>query len=316
MLIGKAPGESVVLLGHLRDGGDIVGVGQQVVGANDRSRLEEPRGGLGVCRLGQTGQWLAGGEFVERAGGVGDVGCQPQGLVEERSLFHVMRPELRDDCGRTEECGGDAGGGDVHEQGLVVRAEVVPGRAVEGEAALEAEVIAVSRVGEDSDGAAEASEVEDLADAVASRGGGGRCVSEVVVEKMGLVGDGRGVEPGHGLAREVGDVRERHKPAGQIAATRAGCAQDPVDAAALLEEVAEEGGASGARIVADPKPAQAVDEHAAGDSTQNCATEACADHGLRTVVSLAGGHEREPGKEPVAGECLVEVDGKLVEVQP
>jgi hypothetical protein len=87
--------------------------------------------------------------------------------------------------------------GNVHEQCLVVGAEVVTGGAIAGEAALESEVVAMSGMGEDGHGTAEAREVKELAGAVAGCADGGRCVSEVVVEERVLFRDGQRVEPGH-----------------------------------------------------------------------------------------------------------------------
>ena len=38
-----------------------------------------------------------------------------QGLIDERTLIHVVRREFGDGCGGPKEGRGDAGGGDVHE---------------------------------------------------------------------------------------------------------------------------------------------------------------------------------------------------------
>lgn len=164
----EASGEFEILLGRLRNGNDVVDIGQELISAKNRSRLEDPRWSRGGGGFRHTSKWLAGAEFVERASGVSDLASQPQSLVEKRVSVDVVRPKFGDGCGGTEEGRGDASGSDVHEQGFVVGTEVVPDCAVEGEAALKAEVVAVPGMGEDGDGAAETGEVEDLADTVAN----------------------------------------------------------------------------------------------------------------------------------------------------
>ena len=202
----------------------------------------------------------------------------------------------------------------------MVGAQIVTSRAVLGEGALEAEVVAVSGVVEDHGGTAEASYVQQRPRPLQQDGRrvvGRRCrrvramSGEEVREQLALGRHGLGVDPGHGRAGQVRHVRQRHEPPGQDRGEYLRRLELDAEVVALHEEIAEQRPAA-LRVLADPQPAQAVDKQAPGHEAEHGTAEPGADHRVGTVVALPGEHERETRQETISWHVQVVVDGELV----
>ena len=209
----------------------------------------------------------------------------------------------------------------MHEQGLVVGAQIVANRAVLGERALEAEVVAMTGVVEDHHRTTETSHVKQRP--CPQQQGGRRAVGrrrrqthalpgEEIREQLAFRRHGLGINPGHGRADQVRDVRQRHEPPGQDLGEKLRRLKLDAQVVAFLEQITEQRPAA-LRILADPQPAQAVDEQAPGHEAEHGTAEAGADHRIGAVVALPGEHERESRQEAIScPDGQVVVDGKLV----
>ena len=194
----------------------------------------------------------------------------------------------------------------------MIGTEVVCDRPVEGEAAHQAQIVAVPGVLQDLDGALQPFHVQERADAiVACRT---ELVREEVVQKLRLRGRGLDVGPGVGVAGQVGDVRDRHQPPRQTVAADIGLLEGEADPVSLLDEVAEDPSAA-SRVLADPQPAQAFGEQAPGECANHRAAEAGTEHRVGAREALTREHECETREELVRGSIQVVVDREGVQVK-
>lgn len=186
---------------------------------------------------------------MDRHGCAGDVRRQVHRALEEQLLGRLVRPQLGHGGRGAEQGEGGTDSGDLHEQGFMVRAEVVAGRAILREAALQAQIVAVTSMGEDHHRAAQPRHVQQRASPVQqprvtkpgpwrgrSRDGPGK----ELIEQFVFARHCWGIEPRHGFAGQVRDIRQRHEPADENGATAVRVVHHGADAVAFLQQITEQ----------------------------------------------------------------------------